>query len=63
MGDYVTICLCLEHYTNHSFQRPYARAAEPLSIFDTYRSNAYLLDLPSDMNINHIFHVDDLTPY
>lgn len=61
-GDYVMICLCLEHYIYHSFK---GHMPELLSCFLSYihEYNAYLLDLPGDMNTNHVFHVDDLTPY
>ena len=27
------------------------------------RSSAYLLDLPNDMDISHVFNVEDLLPY
>ena len=35
----------------------------PYSIIHKLRSNAYLLDLPNDMNISPIFNVEDLLPY
>ena len=35
----------------------------PYSIIRKMRSNAYLLDLPNDMDINPVFNVEDLLPY
>ena len=41
----------------------YARAMGPYSIIRKLGSNAYLLDLPNDMDINPVFNVEDLLPY
>ena len=35
----------------------------PYSIIRKLGSNAYLLDLPNDMDISHVFNSDDLLPY
>ena len=35
----------------------------PYSIIHKLGSNAYLLDLPNDMDISLIFNVEDLLPY
>ena len=35
----------------------------PYSIIRKMRSNAYLLDLPNDMDISLVFNVEDLLPY
>ena len=35
----------------------------PYSIICKLRCNAYLLDLPNDMDISHVFNVEDLLPY
>ena len=35
----------------------------PYSIIRKLGSNAYLLDLPNDMDISPIFNVEDLLPY
>ena len=45
------------------FQKLYARAMGPYSIIRKLGSNAYLLDLPNDMDISPIFNVEDLLPY
>ena len=36
---------------------------DPYSIIRKLRSNAYLLDLPNDMDISPVFNVEDLLPY
>ena len=41
----------------------YARAMGPYSIIRKMGSNAYLLDLPNDMDISPVFNVEDLLPY
>ena len=41
----------------------YARAMSPYSIIRKLGSNAYLLDLPNDMDISPVFNVEDLLPY
>ena len=41
----------------------YARAMGPYSIIRKLGSNAYLLNLPNDMDISHVFNVEDLLPY
>ena len=40
-----------------------ARAMGPYSIIRKLGSNAYLLDLPNDMDISPVFNVEDLLPY
>ena len=50
------------------FQKRYpknfcARAMGPYSIIRKLRSNAYLLHLPNDMDINPVFNIEDLLPY
>ena len=41
----------------------YARAMGPYSIIRKLRSDAYLFYLPNDMDISHVFNVEDLLPY
>ena len=41
----------------------YTRAMGPYPIIRKLGSNAYLLDLPNDMDISHVFNVEDLLPY
>ena len=45
------------------FKKLYTRAMGPYSIIHKLGSNAYLLDLPNDMNISPVFNVEDLLPY
>ena len=35
----------------------------PYSIIRKLGYNAYLLNLPNDMDINHVFNIEDLLPY
>ena len=35
----------------------------PYSIIRKLGSNAYLLDLPNDIDISHVFNVEDFLPY
>ena len=40
-----------------------ARVMGPYSIIRKMEYNAYLLDLPNDMDISPVFNVEDLLPY
>ena len=55
VGEYIMVCIFS--------QKLYAIAMDPYSIIHKLRSNAYLLDLPNDMDISHVFNVEDLLPY
>lgn len=42
---------------------PETRAVDPFSILYKLGYNAYLLDLPNEMNITPPFNLEDLSPY
>ena len=63
VGEYVMVCIRPERIPKTFSKKLYARAMDPYSIIRKLRSNAYLLDLPNDMDINHVFNVEDLLPY
>ena len=63
IGEYVMVHILLERIQKTFSKKFYARAKGPYSIIRKLRSNAYLLDLPNDMDISHGFHVEDLLPY
>ena len=41
----------------------YARVMGPYSIIHKLISNTYLFDLPNDMDISHVFNIEDFLPY
>ena len=49
--------------SKNDFEKIYARAMCSYSIIHKMGSNAHLLDLPNDMDITHVFNVEDLLPY
>ena len=63
VGDYVMVCICLERIQKTFLKKLYARAMGPYTIIRKLGSNTYLLNLPNDMDIIHIFNVEDLLPY
>ena len=63
VGDYVIVRIRPERIPKMFSKKLYARAMGPYSIIHKMRSNAYLLDLPNDMDISPVFNVKDLLPY
>ena len=63
VGEYVTVRIHLERIPKTFSKKLYARAMNPYSIIHKLGSNAYLLDLPNDMDISHVFNVENLLPY
>ena len=63
VGDYVMVCIRLERIPKMISKKLYARAMGPYSIIRKMGSNAYLLDLPNDMDISYVFNVENLLPY
>ena len=63
VGDYVMVRIRPERIPKTFSKKLYARAMSPYSIIRKMGSNAYLLDLPNDMDISLVFNVEDLLPY
>ena len=63
VGDHVMVRIRPERIPKTFSKKLYARAMGPYSIIRKMGSNAYLLNLPNDMDISHVFNVEDLLPY
>ena len=63
VGEYVMVRIRPERIPKSFSKKLYARAMGPYSIIRKLRSNAYLLDLPNDMDVSPVFNVEDLLPY
>ena len=63
VGDYVIVCIRPKRIPKTCSKNLYAKAMGPYSIIRKMGYNAYLLDLPNDMDINLVFNVKDLLPY
>ena len=63
VGDYVMVFIRPERIPKIFSKKIYTRAIGPYTIIRKLGSNAYLLDLPNDMDISHVFNVEDLLPY
>ena len=63
VGEYVMVRIRPERIPKTFSKKLYARAKGPYSIIRKLGSNAYLLDLPNDMDISPVFNVEDLLPY
>ena len=61
--EYVMVRIRLERIPKMFSKQLHARAMGPYSIIRKLGSNAYLLDLPNDMDISHVFNIEDLLPY
>ena len=62
-GEYVMVCIRLERIPKTFSKKLYARVMSPYSIIRKLESNAYLLNLPNDMDISPVFNVKDLLSY
>ena len=63
VGEYVMVRIRLERIPKTFSKKLYARVMSPYFIIHKLRSNAYLLDLPNDMDISHVFNVEYLLLY
>ena len=57
------VCICLERYPKYTIQKLHAQTNEAYAILRRLGSNAYLIDLPSNMSISPVFNVADLFSY
>jgi len=55
--------ICPEHYHKHHVKKLHARTIGPYPNLRRLESNAYLIDLPSNMFISPIFNMANLFPY
>ena len=62
VGKYVMVRIRPERIPKTFSKKLYARAMTRYSIICKLGSNAYLLDLPNDIDISHIFNIEDLLP-
>ena len=63
VSEYVMVRIRPERIPKTFSKKLYARAMSSYSIIRKLGSNAYLLDLPNDMDISPVFNVEDLLPY
>ena len=63
IGEYVMVHIRPERILKKFSKNLYARAMGPYTIISKLGSIAYLLDLSNDMDISHVFNIEDLLPY
>ena len=63
VGEYVMVRIRPERIPKTFSKKLYARVIGSYCIIRKLGSNAYLLDLPNDMDISPVFNVEDLLPY
>ena len=63
IGENVMVHIRPKRISKPFSKKLYARAVSRYSIIRKLGYNAYLLDLPNDVNISFVFNVEDLLPY
>ena len=63
IGEYVMVRIHPKRIPKTFSKKLYTRVMGPYYIIRKLRSNAYLLDLPNDMDISPVFNVEDFLPY
>ena len=63
VGDMVLIRLKPERFPLGSFNKLHARRARPFKVVKKLGPNAYVIELPGDYGISHIFNIEDLTQF
>ena len=61
-GDYVMVPICLELYLKYTVKKLNAQTIGTYHILRKFGSNAYLIDLPSNMSISPVFNIADSFP-
>ena len=62
-GDMVMVRIKPERFPKGVFKKLHSRKMGPFKVLQKISSNAYVLELPTDMNISNIFNIEDLTLY
>ena len=62
-GDMVLVRLKPERFPPGSFTKLHARRAGPFKIIKKLGSNAYLVGIPAEFNISHVFNIEDITAF
>ncbi|KAL6348124.1 hypothetical protein AAG906_039279 [Vitis piasezkii] len=63
VGDMGLIRLKPERFPPRSFNKLHARRAGPFKVVKKLGPNAYVIELPADYGISHIFNIEDLTQF
>ena len=61
VGGFVMARIRAERLSKYSHKRLHAQAMDPYQITRKLGSDTYVLDLPDNLGISHIFNVEDLT--
>ena len=61
--DYVMIRLRPERFPSRTVKKLHARSTGPYKVIKKVGSNAYVLELPSDLGISSTFNISDLVEY
>ena len=61
VGEYVMVHIHPERIPKTFSKKLYARVMGPYYIIRKLGSNAYLIDLPSDMDISHVFNIEEFS--
>lgn len=61
--DMVMVHIRPERFPKGTYKKLYSNNAGPYKIVKKISSNAYVLELPSNMGISNVFNVEDLTMY
>ncbi|GAV75137.1 Chromo domain-containing protein, partial [Cephalotus follicularis] len=62
-GDMVMVYLTKERYPKGTYQKLKSRKIVPCKIIKKISSNAYVVELPDDLQISPIFNVEDLSDF
>lgn len=63
VGEEIFIQLRLEHFPPCNFKKLHVWHVGPFKVVKKLSYNAYVIGLPSDNGINHIFNIEDLTQF